>query len=48
MGVHVAYVMIDAVIDLGWTAIAVEVWHVAHQPYREKIDAQASRGADVS
>jgi len=46
-GIHVAYVMIDAVIDLEWTrkrwpdapddffinpaAIAVEVWHVAHQ-----------------
>jgi NAD(P)-dependent dehydrogenase (short-subunit alcohol dehydrogenase family) len=46
-GVHVAYVMIDAVIDLEWTrkrwpnapddffitptAIAEEVWHVAHQ-----------------
>ena len=51
-GVHVAYVMIDAVIDLAWTrhmmkqrlgkeapddffitptAIAEEVWHVAHQ-----------------
>ena len=46
-GVHVAYVMIDAVIDLEWTrkrwpdapddffitptAIADEVWHVAHQ-----------------
>ena len=46
-GVHVAYVMIDAVIDLEWTrkrwpdapdnffikpsAIAEEIWHVAHQ-----------------
>ncbi len=46
-GVHVAYVLIDAVIDLEWTrkrfpqapdaffikpsAIAEEVWHVAHQ-----------------
>jgi NAD(P)-dependent dehydrogenase (short-subunit alcohol dehydrogenase family) len=46
-GVHVAYVVIDAVIDLEWTrrrlgnapddffikptAIAEEVWHVAHQ-----------------
>jgi short-subunit dehydrogenase len=46
-GVHVAYVLIDAVIDLEWTrkrfpdapneffitptAIADEVWHVAHQ-----------------
>jgi len=47
-GVHVAYVMIDAVIDLEWTramfskpagdpffiqpsAIAEELWHVAHQ-----------------
>ena len=47
-GVHVAYVVIDAVIDLEWTramfskpagdpfftqpsAIADEVWHVAHQ-----------------
>jgi short-subunit dehydrogenase len=51
-GVHVAYVMIDAIIDLAWTrqmmkqrlgkeapndffipptAIAEEVWHVAHQ-----------------
>ena len=46
-GVHVAYLMIDAVIDLEWTrrmfpdaaddffikptAIAEEVWHVAHQ-----------------
>jgi hypothetical protein len=46
--VHVAYVVIDAVIDLEWTramftrpagdpffiqpsAIAEEVWHVAHQ-----------------
>lgn len=50
-GVHVAYLVIDAVIDLPWTqaafnadgtkpdgffiqpsAIADEVWHVAHQP----------------
>ena len=47
-GVHVAYVVIDAVIDLEWTrkrypnrpddffikptAIADEIWHVAHQP----------------
>lgn len=47
-GVHVAYLLIDAVIDLPWTrarwkdaaddffitpsAIADEVWHVAHQP----------------
>jgi NAD(P)-dependent dehydrogenase (short-subunit alcohol dehydrogenase family) len=46
-GVHVAYIVIDAVIDLAWTrerwsqapddffikpsAIAEEVWHVAHQ-----------------
>jgi NAD(P)-dependent dehydrogenase (short-subunit alcohol dehydrogenase family) len=46
-GVHVAYVLIDAVIDLEWTrkrfanapddffikpsAIAEEIWHVAHQ-----------------
>jgi NAD(P)-dependent dehydrogenase (short-subunit alcohol dehydrogenase family) len=46
-GVHVAYVLIDAVIDLPWTrqrwpdrpddffikptAIAEEIWHVAHQ-----------------
>jgi NADP-dependent 3-hydroxy acid dehydrogenase YdfG len=46
-GVHVAYVMVDAVIDLAWTrerwpnaaddffikptAIAEEIWHVAHQ-----------------
>ena len=46
-GVHVAYVLIDAVIDLAWTrkrwpdapdtffikptAIAEEIWHVAHQ-----------------
>jgi len=46
-GVHVAYVVIDAVIDLAWTramfpsapdaffirpsAIADEIWHVAHQ-----------------
>ncbi len=47
-GVHVAYVTIDAMIDLAWTragpgkdkpddffiqpaAIAVEIWHVAHQ-----------------
>jgi NAD(P)-dependent dehydrogenase (short-subunit alcohol dehydrogenase family) len=47
-GVHVAYVVIDAVIDLEWTralrpdapddffiqpsAIAGEIWHLAHQP----------------
>lgn len=47
-GVHVAYLVIDAVIDLAWTrernpekpdayfitpsAIADEVWHIAHQP----------------
>jgi NADP-dependent 3-hydroxy acid dehydrogenase YdfG len=47
-GVHVAYVVIDAVIDVPWTrarfkdapddffaqpsAIAEEIWHVAHQP----------------
>jgi len=46
-GVHAAYVLIDAVIDLPWTrqrwpdrsddffikpsAIAEEIWHVAHQ-----------------
>ncbi len=46
-GVHVAYIVIDAVIDVAWarerypdrpddffikpTAIAAEVWHVAHQ-----------------
>ena len=47
-GVHVAYVVVDAVIDLEWTrkrwperpddffikptAIAEEIWHIAHQP----------------
>jgi NAD(P)-dependent dehydrogenase (short-subunit alcohol dehydrogenase family) len=46
-GIHVAYVMVDAVIDVPWTrsrfnekpddffikptAIADEIWHVAHQ-----------------